>query len=370
MVAAIALLSGCGTSAGDFVSRSGSGFVRDGQPFRFVGFNYFDAAASDIYSCAPQARLSDDDLTALLRTAHDTAGATVLRFWAYQPYTDGGRDFTGIDRVLTAAKKADMLVIPVLEDGPGYCTTGETGMSKAEYMDDQWYTTGYREKFGSARLSYRDYAKVLTEHYADDPTILAWMMVNEAETSRRVDGDRTALLPFAQDVASVIRSVDTHHLLTLGTQSNGAPGTSGPDFAALYGDPSSDFAEVHDWAYYGADDQALPGSQDGRLPDPASGQCQQRSARIACSFAIAQQLGKPLVVGEAGIKATDDAGRTRRAEQLGAKADADFAAGADGYLVWNLNTVQTEGYDVVPATRDPLLARLLGISRRLQPPAR
>ncbi|GMA87967.1 hypothetical protein GCM10025868_32170 [Angustibacter aerolatus] len=289
MVAAIALLSGCGTSAGDFVSRSGSGFVRDGQPFRFVGFNYFDAAASDIYSCAPQARLSDDDLTALLRTAHDTAGATVLRFWAYQPYTDGGRDFTGIDRVLTAAKKADMLVIPVLEDGPGYCTTGETGMSKAEYMDDQWYTTGYREKFGSARLSYRDYAKVLTEHYADDPTILAWMMVNEAETSRRVDGDRTALLPFAQDVASVIRSVDTHHLLTLGTQSNGAPGTSGPDFAALYGDPSSDFAEVHDWAYYGADDQALPGSQDGRLPDPASGQCQQRSARIACSFAIAQQ---------------------------------------------------------------------------------
>ena len=39
-------------------------------------------------------------LLTTLRYLHDKAGATVLRFWAYQTYTNGGTDWTGVDQVL------------------------------------------------------------------------------------------------------------------------------------------------------------------------------------------------------------------------------------------------------------------------------
>jgi mannan endo-1,4-beta-mannosidase len=365
-VLAGAALTACSSGPQDaFVTRQGAGFAVDGQPFRFVGFSLYDAAANDRYACSPATRMSQDQLTALLRRVHDESGATVVRFWAYQTYTDGGRDFTGVDKVLTAARAAGMRALPVLEDGPGNCTTGENGVSKAAYPDDAWYTAGYKTPYGSARISYRDYVRVVAEHYRDDPTVLGWMMMNEAETNRRVEGDRPALADFARDVSGVIRAVDTRHLITLGTQSNGAPGASGRDFATVYSEPGLDFAEVHDWARYGSDDAAMPGSTDGRLPAAESSQCESRSAQIACSFAWAPGVGKPLVVGEAGIAAGDPTSRTRRAQLLQAKMTAAFAAGADGYLVWHLSTQPTDTYDVIPDQHDPLLATMLRVRQGL-----
>lgn len=347
------------------MTRSGRSLQVDGKPFRFVGFNLYDAAASDTYSCEPAARLTDRQLRSALKTAHDDAGATVVRFWAYQTYTAGGTDFSGVDRVLSAARAAGMRALPVLEDGPGDCTTGQRGVSKQEVDDDGWYTGGYRAPYGSAALSFRDYARVVAEHYRGNPTILGWMMMNEAETRRRDDQDRSALVGFAQDVSGVLKAVDPRHLVTLGTQANGAPGTSGRDVTDIYRLPQLDFAEVHDWGYYGSDTEALPGSVDGHLPAADSPACTALDAKIACSYARVAALGKPLVVGEAGITATDAAGRTRRAELFRAKLDAAFGAGAAGYLVWQLNRVQTDGYAVAPTTADPLLGVLAGVARRL-----
>ncbi len=361
----LGLTAGCGGTAGDVVTRSGASFEVAGEPFRFVGFNLYDAAASDLYSCSPSTRLSQNDLVDLLREAHDRAGATVLRFWAYQTYTDGGRDWTGVDRVVAAARKVGMRVVPVLEDGPGNCSTGQEGVSKASYPDDRWFTDGYRRPYGSARLSYRDYVRVVAERYRDEPAVLGWMMMNEAETQRRDADGRPVLADFARDVSAVIKAADPNHLVTLGTQSNGAPGASGQDFATVYSEPGLDFAEVHDWARYGADDEAVPGSDSGRLPDAGSPACTDPAAKIACSFAFAPGLGKPLVVGEVGITATDAASRRRRADLIGAKARAAFSAGADGYLVWHLNSGPTDGYDVEPALDDPLLATLRSVARGL-----
>ena len=105
---------------------------------------------------------------------------------------------------------------------------------------------------------------------------MAWMLVNEAETSQRDRRGRSALVPFASDMATRVKLADPHHLVTLGTQANGALGTSGPDFRALYS-----------------------------LPDPGSAECRSVEAPLACSFAIARQIGVPLLIGEVGIAATD-----------------------------------------------------------------
>lgn len=341
-----------------FVRTAGTAFRIDGSDFRFVGVNIYDAAATDRYSCNAGARMSDDELRSTLTFLRDTAGVSVVRFWAYQTYTQAGTDWTGVDRVIRIARDLDIRVLPVLEDGPGNCTTSSDRVPKAKYRGDTWFSTGYREPYGNASMPYRDYVRVITAHYAADPTIMGWSMMNEADTSARDDRGRSVLVSFAQDIAGVIRQVDSNHLITLGTQSNGAPGASGPDFRAVYSLPDLDFSEVHDWGYWGADDEPMPGADSGRPPDPASAACAVSNAPIACSFAVAPQLGKPLLVGEAGIDGRDATERATRARQLGAKMNAAFAAGAGGYLVWHVNTTMTDGYDVLVDRPDPLFGVL------------
>lgn len=358
LVAALGLGACSGERPTSFVERSGSSLTVDGQPFRFVGFNLYDGAASDIYSCSPQTRMDDGTLAATMKAIREDAGASVVRFWAYQTYTAGGTDFSGVDRFVAAAAKEGLRVMPVLEDGPGDCSTGERGVPLSRADGGRWYADGYTKPLGWATLSYRDYARRIAEHYRDDPTILGWTMVNEAETAARDAQGRSPLVAFAGDIAGVLHAADPRHLVTLGSQSNGAPGASGQDFRDVYAQSGLDFTEVHDWGRYGSDTEAMPGASGDVLPATDSDQCRARDAKIACSFAIARTLGKPLVVGEVGIEATDDPSRTRRAQLIDAKARAAFSAGASGYLIWHLDTAVTDELDVLVEPRDPLFATL------------
>ena len=310
--------------------------------------------------------MSDAQLTDTLRYLHDEAGVTVLRFWASQTYTQGATYWGGVDRVLAAAKATGIRVIPVLEDGPGNCTTSSGTSPKSGYQGDTWYSDGYKQPYGNATLSYRVYVARITAHYADDPTILGWMMMNEADTSKRDTLTRSALVDFATDMVGVIRAADPNHLITVGTQSNGAPGASGADFSAVYGVKGVDFAEVHDWGYWGSDSEPMPGGTGSTPPSPTSLACVVPSAPIGCSFALAAKLDKPLIVGEAGITGVTAAERSTRARELRAKMDAAFGAGASGYLIWSVTTGETDGYDVLTTTNDPLIPQLRAVAEEIR----
>jgi mannan endo-1,4-beta-mannosidase len=348
--------------ASDFVTAKGSSFELGGKPFRFVGANIYDAAASSVYSCRPSTEMSPAVLLKTLRYLHDVAGATVLRFWAYQTYTESATYWAGMDRVLADAKTVGMKVIPVLEDGPGNCTTLSPAVPKADYQGDTWFSQGYQVPYGNAAMSYRNYVAAIVAHYADNPTILGWSMMNEADTSARDSNGASILVDFATDIAGVIRSVDQRHLITVGTQSNGAPGASGPDFTAVYQLPEISFAEVHDWGYWGSDVEPMPGGEASTPPAANSAECGFVNAKIGCSFARAAALNKPLVVGESGMQGVTSNQRTLRATRMRAKMDAAFAAGASGYLVWSVTTADTDGYDVRIDTDDPLITQMRDVA--------
>ena len=345
---------GSGTSS-PFVTVDGRRFAAGGHPLAVVGVNLYDAAATERYSCRPASRMDPGQLAAAFDVlkAH---GATTVRFWAMQPFTDAGRDWSGVDRVVALAKERGMHLVPTLEDGPGNCSTGPRTIPLWATDDDTWYGSGYRRPLGSARMSFRDYAPMVARHYRDEPTILAWMLVNEAETSQRDAAGRSVLVDFAADVAARVRAADPNHLVTLGTQANGALGTSGPDFRDVYSVPGLDFAEAHDWPREGRDpDLAMPGAgPDGSLPASDSPECLSSHASLACTFSIASEIGKPLMVGEVGITATDPAQVAARAGVFADKMSTAFADGAAGYLVWHYSSAPTDGYDVV-GTDDPLL---------------
>jgi aryl-phospho-beta-D-glucosidase BglC (GH1 family) len=310
--------------------------------------------------------MSAAELRDTLAALHDRYGATVLRFWAYQSYTASGTDFTGTDQVVQAAKAVGMRVIPVLEDGPGNCTTLDHREQKSDYQGDTWFSAGYKQLYGSATLSYRDYARVIADHYKDEPAILGWSLINEADTGARDADGRSVLVSFAQDVGQVVKAADPHHLVTLGTQSNGAAGASGPDFTAVYSVPELDFAEVHDWEPWGARDDPMPGGSGGKPPAADDPSCAQPDAKIGCSFALSVGLDKPLFVGEAGAGATTESERRVRATQLGAKMRAAVAAGAGGYLLWRITKTYGDGNDILVSDDDPVLDEMASVATGLR----
>jgi mannan endo-1,4-beta-mannosidase len=373
LLAAIAVLvgttQGSKNTASDFVRTRGSQFTIAGRPFRFVGFNIYDAAAAGegFYSCetVTGGRYTEAQLDSALRYMHQQAGATVLRFWAYQTYTRSGEDWSGIDEVLKAARANGMRVIPVLEDGPGYCTTGPAGMAKYEYQNDTWYSAGYKKPYGTADLSYRAYVQKIVARYRNNPTILGWEMMNEATSPARVDGE-PVIETFARSIGSLIHSIDPNHLVTVGTESDGYPGASGADFRAVYALPEIDFGSAHDYEApgQGGDYDPIPmnGLQaDGDLPSPASTLCQPSDgAPLACSVAIARQLGKPMVIDEVAVPASssDRAALQSRAGLFDRKLAAGFDHGVSGELVWTFSKVeepQAGDFDVLATDHDPLI---------------
>jgi len=186
---------------------------------------------------------------------------------------------------------------------------------------------------------------------------------NGIRINKKKPNVKSVLVDFATDIGNLIKSIDNKHLITVGTQSNGASGATGQDFIDVYGLSIIDFAESHDWGYWGNDNEAIPGGiiqQDGKmgLPNPTSPDCLKTyQAKIGCSFAQSVQIiNKPMVVGESGIAANDTTTRARRAQQIDAKMEAFFRTGGAGYMYWQWNkVVDSQQYDVLLGTNDPLL---------------
>ena len=127
----------------------------DGDSYQFLGFNVYGLANDEaIFACGPSARhgeYPDEYLQALFSTL-SRQGVNTLRFWAFQSYTNGGTDFSSLDRVIGYARQYNLKIIPVLENQWADCTEGGR-------KESAWYADGYNRPYGGYALSYRDYVQ-------------------------------------------------------------------------------------------------------------------------------------------------------------------------------------------------------------------
>jgi hypothetical protein len=259
LAALVALLglAGPGSLAGaaspGFVGRQGKAFVRDGVPFRPLGVNFYSAAGDPaIFQCGVPKDDPDTQLDEYFRRIRAETGSTVVRFWAFQSYTGGGTDWRALDRVIRLAKAHDLLLIPVLENQWPDCT-------RAGARDAGWYAGRYRQPDGGYPLAYEEYVRRVVTRYRDEPAILAWMLMNEAE-AKRPDGtgDPDALYGFADQMSRLVKELDPNHLVALGVIGGGQPGTASGSFERLHALPTLDLVTYHD---YRADEIPLPGAR-------------------------------------------------------------------------------------------------------------
>lgn len=349
-VASLLVPAASARATSPFVVRSGTHLLLDGKQFVFTGLNIYNANSRDNcwYSLGSGSALASS--LSQLR-----GGNAVIRAWFFQTEATraGHRDWSAFDHTLAAARLAHVRVIPVLVNQWGDCE----GWSSyaAGYKTESWYRAGYRQRPTSPGTSatYRDWVREVVTRYRNDPTILAWQLVNEAEDKQSLTGSCSSTAPatlraFASDISTLIKHIDAHHLVSIGTIGTGQCGSAGSAYQSLHALPNVDLCEVHDYSTV-----AMAGDRWNGL--------KVRLAQCAADH-------KVMFVGESGIRTSATLTPAKRAALFRQKLDAQRRAGIAGVVVWDWRDAAhggtaSDGYEIGPG--DPVLAVLSGFRHSL-----
>jgi endo-1,4-beta-mannosidase len=330
------LPSSAAAAPSPFVKRVGTKLVLKGNPYRFTGLNIYNAnSRGECWYAMSSGRTLHESLQAI------GPGKEAFRAWFFQSLatTGGQRDWSGFDHTLRVARAHGVKVIVTLTNQWGDCEA--TG-----YKTESWYTTGYKQRHPAELVSYRRWVRDVVTRYRDDPTILAWQLINEAEVevSRDAPGcspnPAATLKSWAADVSGLVKWIDPNHLVSLGTIGGGQCGTQGTLYRNVHNLSTIDLCEYHDYQPH----DPIPGDQWNGL-------------RVRIDQCRA--LRKPLFVGETGIIPNQVGGTFQaRAAAMDAKLRAQFNAGIVGNLEWAWSALgpTRNDYDVGP--RDPVLGVL------------
>jgi endo-1,4-beta-mannosidase len=317
-----------------FVARCGTTLCLNGQTYRFKGLNIYNAnSVNNCWYTLGTGSSLDSSLTAI------GSGQNVFRAWFFQRFAivNGVRDWSVMDHTFAVAAARGERVVVTLDGQWGDCDA-------SGYKSESWYQSGYKTATDYLNLTtYRQWVSEIVTRYRDNPTILAWQMMNEAEDLTAAGGScsstaEASMHAWAADISGLIKSIDSNHLVNLGTIGNGQCGTStGTSYQDLHAISTIDLCEYHD---YGHASSPMPGDQWNGLATRLS-QC--------------QADGKAMFVGEIGIDTTDP----NRSSEFDAKITAQFSAGVVGFLPWEWRAAgQTGGDQYVIGPNDPVLGVL------------
>ncbi|XP_022949987.1 mannan endo-1,4-beta-mannosidase 7-like [Cucurbita moschata] len=255
--------------AGDgFVKTGGIRFLLNGSPYYANGFNayWLMYVASD-----PSQR---SKVSAAFREA-SSHGLTVARTWAfsdggYRPlqYSPGNYNeqmFQGMDFVIAEARRFGIKLILSLvnnyENFGGKKQYVNWARSNGQFLnsDDDFFRNPvvkgfYKNHIRTVLNRYNSFTRI---HYKDDPTIMAWELMNEPRCISDPSG-RT-IQAWIMEMASFVKSIDRNHLLEAGLEGfyghsspqrmSVNPGSSniGTDFIANNRVPGIDFATLHSY---------------------------------------------------------------------------------------------------------------------------
>ncbi|XP_009602297.1 mannan endo-1,4-beta-mannosidase 7 [Nicotiana tabacum] len=260
-----------------FITTKDVHFMLNDSPFYANGFNAYwlmyiasDSSQRDKVSSAFQ-EAANHGLTVGRTWAFSDGGYSPLQ---YYPGSYNEKMFQGLDFAISEAGKNGMKLILSLannyKDFGGRKQYVEWAKSQGESLqsEDDFFSNnvvkGYFKNHIKAVLTRRN--SITGVAYKDDPTIMAWELMNEPRCPSDPSG--ITIQTWITEMASYIKSIDSNHLVEAGLE--GFYGHSdaqkqqynpnflvGTDFIANNQIPEIDFATVHSYP-----DQWLTG-QDG-----------------------------------------------------------------------------------------------------------
>ncbi|KAG7535792.1 Glycoside hydrolase family 5 [Arabidopsis thaliana x Arabidopsis arenosa] len=254
-------------SSNGFVRTKGVQFSLNGYPYYANGFNAYWL----MYVA------SDPSQRSKISTAFQDAsrhGLTVARTWAFSDggyralqYSPGSYNedmFQGLDFALAEARRHGIKIIL------SFANNYESFGGRKQYVDwarsrgrpvsseDDFFTDSlvkdfYKNHIKAVLNRFNTFTKV---HYKDDPTIMAWELMNEPRCPSDPSG-RT-IQAWITEMAAHVKSLDRNHLLEAGlegfygqsspqSKTLNPPGQFGTDFIANNRIPGIDFVTVHSY---------------------------------------------------------------------------------------------------------------------------
>ncbi|KAD7479246.1 hypothetical protein E3N88_02382 [Mikania micrantha] len=355
-------IEAAGSTNGGFISTNGVHFMLNGSPYYANGFNayWLMILASD-----PAQR---SKVTAAFRDA-SSHGLSVARTWAF---SDGGvtplqyfpgsyneQMFKGLDFVVAEARRFGIKLI--LSMANNYESLGgkkqyvNWARNQGQYLtsDDDFFRNPVAKGFykNHVKTVLNRYNTITGVVYKNDPTIMAWELMNEPRCTSDTSG-RT-IQAWITEMAAHVKSIDRNHLLEAGLEGfYGKTGHQNPgfdigtDFIANNQIPGIDFATLHSYP-----DQWLTSYDDQT-------QLNFLNNWLRTHIWDAQYvLKKPLLLTEFGKSVKDPNFSTYKRDQLfnlvynNIYLSAKHGGAAAGGLFWQLLAEGMasfgDGYDVI-----------------------
>ncbi|KAM0940757.1 putative mannan endo-1,4-beta-mannosidase [Dioscorea sansibarensis] len=210
-----------------FVKIQRNQFVLNGSPFLFNGFNSYWMMHIGV-NPAQRGKVSE-----VFRDAA-ASGLSVCRTWAF---SDGGyqalqvspgvydeRVFQSLDFVVSEAKRYGIRLILTMannfKDFGGKAQYVQWAKDAGQWVsgEDDFFTNTmvknyYKNHIKKVLTRYNTITKVV---YKDDPTIMAWELINEPRC--QVDYSGKTVHAWVEEMAAYTKSIDNKHLLEIGME--------------------------------------------------------------------------------------------------------------------------------------------------------
>ncbi|MGY3051871.1 mannan endo-1,4-beta-mannosidase [Pedobacter sp. UYEF25] len=309
-----------------FVSAKNGQFHIGDKPYNFVGTNYWYGSLLALKGEQGKIRLKKEldflkrNGVINLRVMIGAEGVSDYKYRvanedALQPKKGIFRDSVlyGLDYLQNEVAKRDMKTVlhftntwewsgglgEYLEwNGHGKQPLPKTeGYSWDVYRDyiSQFYTCE------SCKEDLQKYIKYILAHtntvnnvkYIDDPSIMAWEIINEPRPMRAKVTE--AFQQWMSETAALIKSIDSNHLLTTGSEGEIAMDNNTEEFEKLHADKNIDYITIHmwpkNWGWFKGD--SIAENFDNIISKADN--------YVKKHVLIAEKLNKPLVLEEFGL---------------------------------------------------------------------
>ncbi len=295
-----------------FVYTEGENFMLNGKPYYFSGTNVYDFFTYGSGSGDPETHFMDKERIDNHMHLLYKNGVRVVRLWGFSHEDWHGFEiekgvynepqFMLFDYIVKSAEANGLKLIVALENywndyggikdrlkWEGIDVQGGGQHDQGQFFTNESAIQGYKDyvEYFITRINHYDNVE-----YRNDPTILAWELMNEPRYQGFGDDFTSNVLrAWVDDMGQFIKSIDPNHILGTGLEGHGVKygfgGDEGNDFIKIHQSPYIDFSSAHPY-----------------IRESWSNFTVEETMALVCKWADESHdiLNKPLYVGEFNVE--------------------------------------------------------------------
>ena len=316
-------MAACGLSAQtDFVQVKDGHFVRHGEPYYYVGTNFWYGAILGSEGQGGDRKrlcreldkmksLGIDNLRILVGSDGKRGVKTKVEPTLQEaPGVYNDTILAGLDYLLMQMEKRKMVAVLYLNNswewsgGYGYYLE-QAGLGQAPRPNETGYSAfmQFVSQYASCEKAHQlfyDYVRFIIgrtnrythRRYVDDPAIMSWQIGNEPRAF-----SKEALPAFERwlaEASSLIRSLDSNHLISIGSEGSWGCENDIACYERICADKNVDYCNIHLWPYNWS------WARKEHLVEDLGVSCKNTKEYIDAHLSVCARIGKPVVMEEFG----------------------------------------------------------------------